>query len=458
MIDKTLFIKKSNLEIILVQIYVDDIIFGATQDSLCEEFVAAMKDEFEMPMMGELSFFLGLQVKQTSDGIFLCQSKYCKEILKKFEMESCKESNTPSSCYMDADAAGKGVDQTKYRGLIGSLLYLTASRPDIMFVRDVRNYVSQHRRALGKDGDGRTLLAHFSCMRELNRDFFFEIDIDDENHIRNVFWADARSRAAYEHFGDVVLFDTTYLTNKYDMSFTVLITTAPIGIVTDQCRAMKNVVVVVVFPQTRHRWCLWDIMKKIAEKLAAYQDYKNINHQMKVVVYESMTVAEYTHRKFVELQNVFKAKMNCLIQDVSVDGYRCKYPVLEECMQNERTEDQIFIVFFHRENHDVQCNCMLFELRGILCKHCLVVVAQERLEKVLSKYVFMRWSKNLRRRHTYIKASYTAGKEEAHIERYDTMCKRFCHIAEVACVMTVFDVPCFFMYSCYVYADAVLKG
>ena len=86
-------------------------------------------------MMGELSFFLGLQVKQTKDGIFLCQSKYCKEILKKFEMESCKEASTPmpSSCYMDVDAAGKGVDQTKYRGLIGSLLYLTASRPNIMF-------------------------------------------------------------------------------------------------------------------------------------------------------------------------------------------------------------------------------------------------------------------------------------------------------------------------------------
>jgi len=136
MIDKTLFIKKSNSEIILVQIYVDDIIFCATKDSLCEDFVAAMQGEFEMSMMGELSFFLGLQVKQTKDGIFLCQSKYCKEILKKFEMESCKEASTPmpSSCYMDADAAGKGVDQTKYRGLIGSLLYLTASRPDIMFV------------------------------------------------------------------------------------------------------------------------------------------------------------------------------------------------------------------------------------------------------------------------------------------------------------------------------------
>ena len=135
MIDKNLFIKKSNSEIILVQIYVDDIIFGATQDSLCEEFVAAMKGEFEMSTMGELSFFLGLQVKQTKDGIFLCQSNYCKEILKKFEMESCKEANTPmpSSYYMDVDSARKSVDQTKYRGLIGSLLYLTSSRPNIMF-------------------------------------------------------------------------------------------------------------------------------------------------------------------------------------------------------------------------------------------------------------------------------------------------------------------------------------
>jgi len=76
-IDKTFFIKKSKSIIILVQIYVDDIIFGATNDSLCEEFVPAIQREFEMSMMGELSFFLGLQVKQSKDGIFLSQTKYC---------------------------------------------------------------------------------------------------------------------------------------------------------------------------------------------------------------------------------------------------------------------------------------------------------------------------------------------------------------------------------------------
>ena len=84
------FYQKSNSAIILFQIYVNDISFGATNDNLCKEFMAAMQIVFEMSMMGELSFFLGLQVQQSKDDIFLSQSKYCKEILKKFEMVQCK--------------------------------------------------------------------------------------------------------------------------------------------------------------------------------------------------------------------------------------------------------------------------------------------------------------------------------------------------------------------------------
>jgi len=88
-----------------------------------------------MSMMGELNFFLSLQVKQVEHGIFLCQAKYCRELSKKFNMENCKEASTPiaTRCYLDADETGVDVDQTKFRQLIGSLLYLTASRPDIMF-------------------------------------------------------------------------------------------------------------------------------------------------------------------------------------------------------------------------------------------------------------------------------------------------------------------------------------
>ena len=93
--DTTLFIKRRKDDIILVQIYVDDIIFGATDEKLCQQFSSQMKEEFEMSMMGELNFFLGLQIKQSAEGIFISQAKYVKELLKKFEMEKCKPISTP---------------------------------------------------------------------------------------------------------------------------------------------------------------------------------------------------------------------------------------------------------------------------------------------------------------------------------------------------------------------------
>ena len=124
--DKTLFIKNSCNDIILVQVYVDDIIFGSTNESLCEQFVATMQGEFEMFMMEELNFFLGLQAKQCEHGIFLCQAEYCRELLKKFNMENFKEASTPiaTGCYLDVDETRVDVDQTMFRQLIGSLLYL----------------------------------------------------------------------------------------------------------------------------------------------------------------------------------------------------------------------------------------------------------------------------------------------------------------------------------------------
>ncbi|GJT62848.1 putative ribonuclease H-like domain-containing protein [Tanacetum coccineum] len=94
-IDKTLFIKKDKKDIILVQIYVDDIIFGSTKKSWSDEFEALMKGRFQMSAMGELTFFLGLQVKQSQEGIFISQDKYVAEILKKFDFVSVKSAVTP---------------------------------------------------------------------------------------------------------------------------------------------------------------------------------------------------------------------------------------------------------------------------------------------------------------------------------------------------------------------------
>ena len=134
-VDKTLFIKTKEKDILLVQIYVDDIIFGSTNKSLCEDFSKCMHNEFEMSMMGELNYFLGLQIKQSKEGIFLNQSKYIRDLLNRFGMKYSKATSTPMSptIKLDKDENGKSVDITKYRGMIGALLYLTSSRPDIMF-------------------------------------------------------------------------------------------------------------------------------------------------------------------------------------------------------------------------------------------------------------------------------------------------------------------------------------
>ncbi|GJW54314.1 putative ribonuclease H-like domain-containing protein [Tanacetum coccineum] len=136
-IDKTLFIKKDKNDIMLVQVYVDDIIFGSTKRSWCDEFEALMKSRFQMSSMGELTFFLGLQVKQKEDGIFISQDKYVAEILKKFDFASVKTANTliETQKPLTKDEEAADVDVHLYRSMIGSLMYLTASRPDIMYLK-----------------------------------------------------------------------------------------------------------------------------------------------------------------------------------------------------------------------------------------------------------------------------------------------------------------------------------
>ncbi|KAJ9542207.1 hypothetical protein OSB04_028713 [Centaurea solstitialis] len=135
-IDKTLFIKRTKTDMLLVQIYVDDIIFGSTKEDMCKEFEELMHKKFKMSSMGELTFFLGLQVKQKKDGIFINQSKYVATMLQKFGMNDAKPASTPMETHkhLTADVEGEEVDVHQYRSMIGSLMYLTASRPDIMFV------------------------------------------------------------------------------------------------------------------------------------------------------------------------------------------------------------------------------------------------------------------------------------------------------------------------------------
>ncbi|GJV86671.1 retrovirus-related pol polyprotein from transposon TNT 1-94 [Tanacetum coccineum] len=133
-IDPTLFIRRFDDDILVVQVYVDDIIFGSTHPRYTQLFSDLMKSRFEMSMMGEMTFFLGLQVNQSPRGIFINQSNYVLEILKKYGMEACDPVGTPMEIKdkLDLDQNGSPVDATKYRSMIGALMYLTSSRPDIV--------------------------------------------------------------------------------------------------------------------------------------------------------------------------------------------------------------------------------------------------------------------------------------------------------------------------------------
>nr|GEV52839.1 copia protein [Tanacetum cinerariifolium] len=126
MVDNILFMKKSKSHLVIVQIYVDDIIFGFTSQNLCDDFAKIMHDEFEMSMMGELNLFLGLQIKQMDDKIIFNQSKYLKEMLKKFGLEDSKPTKTSISTEikLTKDDEADFMDSSKYRDLIGDEFHL----------------------------------------------------------------------------------------------------------------------------------------------------------------------------------------------------------------------------------------------------------------------------------------------------------------------------------------------
>jgi hypothetical protein len=132
-VDKTLFTLNHGIDFLLVQIYMDDIIFDGSSHTLVSRFQEMMESDFQMFMMEELTFFLGIQVKQTKQGTFVHQAKYTKDLMKKFNMAELKPVSTPmsSTASLGPDEDGEAVDKREYRSMISSLLYLTVTRPDI---------------------------------------------------------------------------------------------------------------------------------------------------------------------------------------------------------------------------------------------------------------------------------------------------------------------------------------
>ena len=127
--DTTLFIRNDKNSFVIAQIYVNDIVFGATNNSLTYSFADEMKVMFKISMVGELTYFLGLQVKQTDSGIYINQAKYAKNLVKRFGLDNAAHSRTPmvANAKLTNDPSDESIDVTLYRSMIKCLLYLTAS-------------------------------------------------------------------------------------------------------------------------------------------------------------------------------------------------------------------------------------------------------------------------------------------------------------------------------------------
>jgi hypothetical protein len=197
--------------------------------------------------------------------------------------------------------------------------------------KNVRIFLDKERRLKCREGDRQALHDYFVRMQGKNSNFYHALDLDDELHVRNVFWVDARSRVAYESFHDMIIFDTIYLINKYDMSFAPFIGInhhgesiilgcgllsgentdsfvwvfrqwlqsmygiAPKVIITDQCQAMLQAIEI-VFPEIVHRWCIWHITMKLPMKLAGLEAYQDIKYYLLKAVHDSMTVEEFEEK------------------------------------------------------------------------------------------------------------------------------------------------------------------
>ncbi|XP_057724028.1 protein FAR1-RELATED SEQUENCE 4-like [Arachis stenosperma] len=331
-------------------------------------------------------------------------------------------------------------------------------------------------------------------MKEKNQNFFFELNLEGDHCIKHAFWADARSRAAFEYFKDVVSFDTTYNKNRYNLflgSFvgvnhhgkSTLLGCAliknediqsfkrlfecwlrcmgekePKGILTDRCASIQRTIELCM-PTTIHRWCIWHIIKKIPSKLNGYKGHNEIEQEMSHVAWNSYTKEAfdrnwidflrkyglgsnkwlsaieaqfqhlYSHEKFREVQAQFRGKVNYITRSMHSTLGFTTYKVIEQVSNSTFNK---FVITYDAVSRDVKCHCLLFESKGILCRHSLSVLSFERVDNVAPKYILVRWSKNIKRRHTHIKSSQDEPLLEPRSKRFDELVFRSHNICEFA--------------------------
>ncbi|RYR13103.1 hypothetical protein Ahy_B04g070268 isoform B [Arachis hypogaea] len=446
--------------------------------------------------------------------------------------------------------------------------------------KDVRNYIASNLRCSDDNADFNGMMNYFVRMKEINPNFFYAIDVDDANKFRSALWVDARCRASYEYYRDVVSFDTIYRRNRHGLPFASFVSVnhhgkstllgyallvseeilsfelvftqwvrcvgiVPKGIIIDQCKAMTGAIRKVL-PDTIHRWCIWHIMKKTQFKLGGYARYGELSAMMNHIVYNSPSSEsfevhwagfikefelgqnrwlanlyanrrkwvpiffksefwagmrstqrsesmhafyggylhcksglvqfvheydnvlgnkeqkeleddvvdskgvipcigstcierqfqqEYTSNMFRTLQLEVRKKTDCVVRSTEQKGDTISIKVDEQKVFWGKPVYHTFIVEFDPLSRKSRCECNKFESVGILCCHILAVCSYYRVDTVPSCYVLPRWSKNVIRKHTYIKSSHDVARSNETHNLFKHLCSEFYNVAQdfVAC-------------------------
>ncbi|RYR54478.1 hypothetical protein Ahy_A06g029765 [Arachis hypogaea] len=316
--------------------------------------------------------------------------------------------------------------------------------------KDVRNFITRNLCCADVNEDVKEMIRYFMRMRDINPNFFFAVDVDENNKFKSAIWVDARCRASYEYFGDVVSFDTTYRRNKHGLPFASFVGVnhhaSPHysdvfcwAIITDQCKsifgAIKN-----VFPNTRHRWCIWHIMKKIPHKLGGYAKYREIDDKMHGTVWNARSEESF-EKDWCAFVNDFNLHKNKWLSDLYEDR-RMWVPIYFQgefwagMRSTQRSESMhaFFGGYLHCKSGLVQ---FVHEYDNVLGNK-----EQKELEDdaanskgvvpytVPSFYVIPRWSKNVQRKHTFIKSSHDEKRSDESHNLFRRLCSHFYNVAQ----------------------------
>ncbi|XP_016199038.1 protein FAR1-RELATED SEQUENCE 5-like [Arachis ipaensis] len=328
--------------------------------------------------------------------------------------------------------------------------------------KDLRNYITARLRTSNVNADVREMMSYFRRMKDINPNFFYAVKLDDECKFKSAVWVDARCRASYEYYGDVVSVDSTYSTNRcsnmFGVSFICLIRYylflvdlydercmwVPIYFKGEFWAAMRNT----QRSESMHAFYGGYLHSKtsLVQFVHEYDNVLGVKEQRELEddaadsrgvipcattsLIEKQFQQEYTMSIFRDVQIEFVRKANCRVSAVDEQGPLVCVKVEEEKLLNDTILCVPYDVHFDRSTQELCCECNLFESSGVLCCHCLEVFHSYKVYKVPSCYILPRWSKKIKRKHTYVKSSHDVSRsDESHVA-FRGLCAHFYNVAQ----------------------------